>query len=55
MIVEYIRYKVTAEQRQAFINSYSDASKELNDSVFCIAYELSECEEVPGQFILRIE
>lgn len=55
MTIEYIRYKVTTEQRQAFIDSYKDASQELDRSEFCKAYELTECEEEPGQFILRIE
>lgn len=55
MTVEYIRYKVTIEQREAFIATYKDASKELDTSEFCIGYELSECEEEAGQFILRIE
>lgn len=55
MTVEYIRYKVTEEQRQEFIETYKDASKELAASEFCTAYELTECEEEAGQFILRIE
>lgn len=55
MTIEYIRYKVSEEQRQEFIAAYKDASKELDSSTFCIAYELSECEEESGQFILRIE
>lgn len=55
MIVEYIRYKVTPEKREAFIQSYKNASKQLDSSEFCNAYELSECEEELGQFILRIE
>jgi quinol monooxygenase YgiN len=52
MTVEYIRYKVTEEQRQKFIETYKDASKELDASEFCKAYELTECEEEAGQFIL---
>lgn len=55
MTVEYIRYKVTEEQRQAFIETYKNASIELKASEFCMAYELTECEEEAGQFILRIE
>lgn len=55
MTIEYIRYKVTSEQKQVFIDAYKDASKELDASEFCVAYELSECEEETGQFILRIE
>jgi quinol monooxygenase YgiN len=55
MIVEYIRYKVTPEQRDAFIQSYKNGSEQLDASKFCLAYELAECEEEAGQFILRIE
>ncbi|MEO6730198.1 MAG: antibiotic biosynthesis monooxygenase family protein [Ferruginibacter sp.] len=55
MTIEYIRYKVTEEQRQVFIDTYKDASKELDASEFCLAYELAECEEEAGQFIVRIE
>jgi len=55
MTVEYIRYKVTPEQREAFIQSYKNASEQLENSEFCMAYELTECEEEPCQFILRIE
>jgi quinol monooxygenase YgiN len=55
MTIEYIRYKVLPEQREAFVQSYIDASEQLNGSNFCLAYELSECEEEAGQFILRIE
>jgi quinol monooxygenase YgiN len=55
MTVEYIRYKVTAENRQSFIDTYKSASEELQASPFCTAYELTECEEEAGKFILRIE
>jgi quinol monooxygenase YgiN len=55
MVVEYIRYKVTPEQKDTFIQSYKNASEQLDASAFCLAYELAECEEEPGQFILRIE
>src|SRR5215212_10135790 len=55
MTIEYIRYKVTPEQREAFIQSYKHASEQLNASKFCLAYELAECEEEAGQFVLRIE
>lgn len=55
MTIEYIRYKIAPEQREAFIGAYKNASEELNASEYCIAYELTECEEEAGQFILRIE
>lgn len=55
MTVEYIRYKVTEEQREAFVEAYQKASEQLDASEYCLAYELTECEEEAGQFILRIE
>lgn len=55
MTLEYIRYKVSPEQRENFIQAYKDASGALDASAFCNAYELTECEEEEGQFILRIE
>lgn len=55
MIIEYIRYKVESSQSEEFIAAYSKAAEQLDGSEYCIAYELSECEEEPGQFLLRIE
>lgn len=55
MIVEYLRYQVDANQRQPFIDAYTRAAEQLDQSEYCMAYELTECEEEPGQFILRIE
>jgi quinol monooxygenase YgiN len=55
MTIEYIRYKVQPEQRAAFVQSYAKAAEQLNASEYCLAYELAECEEEAGQFLLRIE
>ncbi|MCU7550925.1 antibiotic biosynthesis monooxygenase [Chitinophagaceae bacterium LB-8] len=55
MIVEYIRYKVEKDRRQEFIDAYIKASTQLNASEYCLAYEISECEEELGSFIVRIE
>jgi quinol monooxygenase YgiN len=55
MTIEYIRYKLNAGQRDAFIESYKTAVNQLEASDYCKAYELSECEEESGSFILRIE
>ena len=55
MTIEYIRYKVDAAQRAPFIEAYTKAAHQLNGSAYCKAYELTECEEEEGQFILRIE
>lgn len=55
MVIEYIRYKVDAAQKEDFVTAYKKASVQLDASAYCLAYELSECEEEPGQFMLRIE
>ena len=55
MTVEYIRYKVEPAQRNAFVDAYAQAATQLQASPFCQAYELTECEEEEGQFMLRIE
>jgi len=55
MTIEYIRYKVAPEQREGFVQAYLNASEQLDASKFCLAYELAECEEEAGQFLLRIE
>ncbi len=55
MIVEYIRYRIPAEQAQEFIAGYEQAALSLNDSPHCLAYELSRCSEDESAFTLRIE
>ncbi len=55
MVIEYIRYKVEPLQRESLLTAYSQASAQLDASPYCLAYELTECEEEAGQFMLRIE
>jgi len=55
MVAEYIRYHVAADQREALVEAYRQAAAELNVAPECLGYELAECEEEPGHFILRIE
>ncbi len=55
MIVEYIRYHIDASQLSTFVEAYKQASSILDNSNFCLGYELSECEEENGRFIMRIE
>lgn len=55
MVVEYIRYHVAADQRAALVEAYRRAAAGLDAAPECLAYELAECEEEPGHFILRIE
>ncbi len=55
MVIEYIRYKVDPSARQQLLTAYTRAADLLDASPYCLAYELTECEEEPGQFMLRIE
>jgi len=55
MIVEYIRYRVPAEQADALIAAYRVAVESLRASPHCFGYELTRCSEAPEQFILRIQ
>lgn len=55
MIVEYIRYHIDDDQRQAFEDGYTTAQVALRSSPHCLGWELSRCTEDPTQYTLRIE
>ncbi len=55
MIVEYIRYTIPPEQREAFIRDYAAAKEPLLRSPFALNCEISQCSEEVSQFIVRIE
>jgi quinol monooxygenase YgiN len=56
MIVEYIRYTVIDDARGAALQqAYLTAAEQLDAAPECLAYELSQCEEDPKSWILRIE
>jgi len=55
MIVEYVRYKIPADQADQFIAAYATAGAALRKSSHCLGFELSRCAEEPTSFILRIE
>src|SRR5262245_22480686 len=55
MVVEYIRYKIPTELHQKFLADYAMAGGALKQSDACRAYELTQCEEEPERFTLRIE
>jgi len=55
MIVEYIRYTISKDKQAKFIEAYTLASNQLDNSEYCLDYELTHCEEEPENFILRIE
>jgi quinol monooxygenase YgiN len=54
LIVEYIRYKVDLDRAEPFVQAYQLASRALDQSESCRAYELSECTENKRFFVLRI-
>jgi len=55
MSIEYIRYKIKADSHDEFISAYKAAAQSLDNSEYCLGYELSQCEEEPERYILRIE
>jgi quinol monooxygenase YgiN len=52
--VEYIRYRIDEDRREAFVAAYREAATALDDSEYCLRYQLAQCEEEPDRFILRI-
>lgn len=55
MVIEYVRYKIPAEQADEFVSAYATAADALHQSSHCLGFELSRCTEEPTSFILRIE
>lgn len=55
MIVEYTRYRIPQERREAFVQAYEKATQYMKSSPHCLAYELTHCTEEPDRFVLRIE
>ncbi len=55
MIVEYVRYDLVAHQPEELVAAYSSAVDSLRAAPECLAFELTQCEEAPRSFILRIE
>ncbi|NUS15037.1 MAG: antibiotic biosynthesis monooxygenase [Streptomyces sp.] len=54
MIVEYIRYRIAAPQREEFEQAYLRAAVPLGLAEQCVDYELARCAEDPGAYVLRI-
>lgn len=55
MTVEYIRYRISAEQQPAFLEAIRRANELLAAAPDCLRYELAHCEEDAELFIWRIE
>ena len=54
MIVEYIRYTMTAHMPEQIIEAYGKAAVHLDAAAECVDYELTQCAEDPKSLILRI-
>jgi quinol monooxygenase YgiN len=55
MIVEYVRYDLVAHHPEELVGAYATAVDSLRASPECLAFELTQCEEAPRSFVLRIE
>ena len=55
MIVEYLRYEIDEARRERFVADYRAASGPLMASPHALSFDMCQCVEDPGQFILRIE
>src|SRR6185436_6866276 len=55
MSIEYIRYTLGTHQPAEFISAYEAAARHLDAAPECLGYELTQCDEEPNSFILRIE
>ena len=55
MTVEYIRYRIAAEQQPAFLEAIRSAHELLAAAPDCLSYQLAHCEEDAELFIWRIE
>jgi quinol monooxygenase YgiN len=53
-IEEYIRYRIDADRHEAFTTAYRLAAQALQDSPYCVSYQLAQCEEEPNRFIVHI-
>ncbi|QUD86160.1 putative quinol monooxygenase [Phenylobacterium montanum] len=52
--VEYIRYALQAHDPETLIAAYAEAGRHLAAAPECQGYQLTQCEEEPSSFILRI-
>lgn len=55
MIVEYLRYEIEEARQEVFVADYKAAAAPLMASPHALSFDLCQCADAPGQFILRIE
>jgi quinol monooxygenase YgiN len=54
MTIEYIRYTLTAHSPESLLDAYTEACTHLVAAPECLGYDLSQCDEDPKSFVLRI-
>ncbi len=54
MISEYVRYTLTGHTPDELTAAYQTAAEHLRAAPECHGYELSQCDDEPASFILRI-
>ena len=55
MIIEYIRYNISENDRAAFEQAYKDAGKVMLASSHCLGYEITHGSEEPEHYVVRIK
>jgi quinol monooxygenase YgiN len=55
MIVEYIRYQISADRAEEFLRAYARAAPVLEADPRCLGYDLARGVEEPDRFVVRIE
>ena len=55
MIVEYLRYQLSADEANVFEAAYRSAAASLEESPHCERYEIARCTEDPAAYTVRIE
>lgn len=55
MVIEYIRYTVSAARAAEFQDAYDRAGRVLDADPHCLRHEVSRGVEEPEHFVVRIE
>lgn len=51
---EIIRYKISPDRQADFLKAYTEAGRYLQESSYCLGYEVIQGEEEPTNFIVTI-
>jgi heme-degrading monooxygenase HmoA len=55
VVIEYIRYRIPVALHDRFEAAWSTARKVLDEAPQCMAYEVAQGVEDPGNYVVRIE